>query len=306
MIFEEVNQVRQRRSVVGYYAQRYYRKLTGWKLRRAWIERRRIKRALMVLAAGRKNADAPRHGLPGQLVISLTSYPGRFSTLHLTLQSLLDQTVRPDRVALWIADGDIDRLPAAVRALEGDILQVRTCEDLRNFKKILPSLLAYPDAFILICDDDSYYPDDWLRGIVEAYDPREPTIVCTRAHRVTYLADGRSAPYKRWAHNVSDPQADRPSTDIVPTGNGGVLYPPGSLDPQVTDLDLIRKLSATSDDIWLYFMWRQAGWKAKRVPGGKRRYSEWPNTQGASLTAFHRGGKKDEHFLDMARHFGLR
>ena len=287
------------------FRRKWFRRLTLWKQRRDWTERRRAKRALVEIAKYPKHPNAPRHGLPGELIISLTSYPGRFPTLHLTLTSLLDQTVRPDRILLWIAHDDAARLPDAVRALEGDVLEVRTCDDLRNFKKILPTLAAHPDAFIIICDDDSYYPDDWLKGLVDCFDPGQRSIVCYRAHRVAYTPAGEVAPYKLWDRNAAGPETATPQTGLLPTGNGGVLYPPGSLPPLTTDLDLIKKLSATSDDIWLYFMWRQAGWTAKRVPGPPRRFTEWPTTQETALWAFHRRGTKDEHIQDMSRHFGV-
>ncbi|MFC3215790.1 hypothetical protein [Novosphingobium panipatense] len=57
------------------------------------------------------------HGLAGELVVSLTSYPVRYATLHLTLKSLLRQQTVPDRIVLWIADGDVAALPRATRAV---------------------------------------------------------------------------------------------------------------------------------------------------------------------------------------------
>jgi hypothetical protein len=293
------------KSGLAYIGRKIYRKLTLRKWRRTRANRRKLKHALSELAKFPKNPAAPMHGLPGKLIISLTSYPARFHTLHLTLKSLLDQQVQPDRILLWVAHDDLPQLPTAVRELEGDRFAVGACEDLRNFKKILPAHAAHPDAFLLICDDDTYYPDDWLKGLVDAFDPKAPSIVCYRAHRIAYLPDGSVAPYRQWQRNAADADTAIPRTDILPTGNGGVLYPPGSLPSKTGDLALIRRLSATSDDIWLYFMWRQAGWKVKRVPGRKREFTEWPQTQDGALWVLHRTGKKDEHIQDMSRHFGV-
>ena len=291
---------------IKFYKLRYkiWRVISLKNRRRARRDRINYQRAMNELAKFPKHARAPLHALPGELVISLTSYAARFPTLHLTLKSLLDQSVRPNRIVLWMAHDDVGRLPEEVRALAGETLEIRETEDLRNFKKILPSLKAFPGAFILICDDDSYYPDNWLERTVAAYDPQEPTIVCNRAHKVAYTPSGEVAPYRSWKRNWAHSSTATARTDILPTGNGGVLYPPGSLPPETNDLELIRQLSATSDDVWLYFMWRKAGWRAKRVPGPKREFLEWPDSQGQALWAFHRGGKKDEHIRDMARHFG--
>ena len=82
------------------------------------------------------------HNLLGELIVSLTSYPRRFPILKFTIRSLLNQTVRPDRVILWLAEDDVTYLPSAVRRLAG--LEVRTCPDLRSFKKLIPALEQFP------------------------------------------------------------------------------------------------------------------------------------------------------------------
>lgn len=280
--------------------------LTFKRLRKRRHKQRLIREALVKLEAFPRHPNAPRHSLPGELVVSLTSYPARYATLHLTLKSIIDQRVRPDRIILWIAHEHMDGLPESVTSLQNALFEIRPWEDIRNFKKIVPALTSFPEAFILIADDDTYYPDDWLEQLVEAYDPAQPTIVCHRAHRPTYTADGSLAPYRDWRRAVANRATYRPQTGLLPTGNGGVLYPPGSLPPQTTDLSLIRKLSPTSDDVWLFFMWRQAGWKIKRVPRPMKSFVEWPNSQSAeSLRLVHLGGKKDQHLQDMCRHYGV-
>src|SRR5688500_19351966 len=75
------------------------------------------------------------HNLSGELAVSLTSFPPRFDSLHLTLACLLDQSIRPDRVILWIAHQDMERLPVAVTSLEDRGLEIRECDDLRSYKK---------------------------------------------------------------------------------------------------------------------------------------------------------------------------
>jgi hypothetical protein len=197
------------------------------------------------------------------------------------------------------------KLPGAVSKLQNDRFEVREWDDIRSFKKIIPALVTFPEAFILICDDDTYYPETWLSQLISTYDPRNPTIVCHRAHQLTYTRHGDLAPYRHWRRSVRGDWTCTPRTDLLPTGNGGVMYPPGSLPPQTTDMDLIRKLSPTSDDVWLYFMWRLNGWTIKRVPGGMRKLLEWPEGQAAALRVLHRTGKKDEHLRDMVEHFGL-
>ena len=275
------------------------------RLRARIRKRRALEAAIQRVAEFPRHTNAAKHSLPGKLVISLTSYPGRYETLHMTIKSLLDQTVKADRVILWVAHEHAAELPDNVLALQDDRFTVGTWDDIRSFKKIIPTLKTYPDAITVICDDDTYYPETWLEQLVEAYNPEEPSIVCHRAHRLTYTDDGNLAPYRRWRRAIRSRYSLRPRMDLLPTGNGGVLYPPGSLPPQTTDLELIRELSATSDDVWLFFMRQQAGWKVRRVRSRIRKFTEWPESQGQSLRSFHLGGKKDEHLQAMAKHFGI-
>lgn len=37
--------------------------------------------------------------------MSMTSYPGRIKTVHLALQSILDQTQKADKVILYLSEG---------------------------------------------------------------------------------------------------------------------------------------------------------------------------------------------------------
>jgi len=102
------------------------------------------------------------HNLGSELIVSLTSHPPRFPTLHLTLGCLLDQSFRADRVILWIAHDDMALLPAAVRKLERRGLEIRACDDIRSYKKLVPALEAFPHAFIVTADDDLELAPDWL------------------------------------------------------------------------------------------------------------------------------------------------
>ena len=106
---------------------------------RRWKHARRIRAAEAEIAA-RSFTPAP-HDLDAPLVVSLTSYPARFGSLHLVLQSLLMQTVRPDRVILWLAAGDETQLTPEITALD---VEIRICPNWRSYKKIVPTLLEAP------------------------------------------------------------------------------------------------------------------------------------------------------------------
>ncbi len=255
------------------------------------------------LARGKLAGPARPHGLPAPLMVSLTSYGPRFPVLHLTLRSLLRQTVAPDQILLWIAQEDLARLPRKVLELSSAGITIRSCEDVRSYKKLVFALEEHPDAFIAIADDDVFYEPTWLEQLVRGYDPAEPTIVCGRAHRVRLGPDGHIAPYRAWEPAVTDEPSRRPSSDLLPTGCGGVLYPPRSLHPDVTRRELFEQLSPSADDLWFYWMARRAGSKYK-VAGDKFRIIEWPREQQDSLFARNAAGENDRQIRLLEQRFG--
>ena len=264
---------------------------------RAFKHRRRLARARAELAA-RPDTQGRPHGLPGPLVLSLTSYPARFGTLALTLRGILRQSVRPDRVILWLDEGDEKLLPQEVASLPG--LEVRPCPRWRSYKKIVPTLLAHPDAFVVTADDDVYYSADWLEGLVGAAGAGA-RIACHRAHRITLGADGRPAPYADWRHNVDAPE-QTPLTFL--TGVSGVIYAPGVFHPDATRDDLFTRLAPRSDDVWLYWMHRLAGVEAQKI-GVRARILEWEGSQAQSLRSENlHGTGNDQAVAALLDHYG--
>lgn len=242
---------------------------------RNWKHRWRVRQARRDIAARLASPPPSRpHGLPWPLVVTLTSFPGRFATLHDTLASLLTQTVTADRTVLWLAHGEARLLPPEVVGLKN--LEVRETDDLRSYKKIVPALAIWPDAALVTADDDVPYDRTWLERLVNA--ARAGEVTAHRAHRMAWL-DRRPAPYSAWSRNISRPEA---GPSIFPTGVGGVLYPPGTLAPETLDIPVFQRLAPTADDVWLWFMLRRSGAVARKI-GSRARIVEWPGSQTDSL-----------------------
>lgn len=253
-----------------------------------------------------RRVDPRPHGLPAPLIVSLTSYPKRFATLHLTLRCLLMQSVRPDAVILWIAEGDMDRLTPEILALQGpgQGLEIRATPDLRSYKKLIPVLAERPDAYLVTADDDHYYGPDWLRDLVEAARAHPGQVIGHRCHRVGYGPDGQMLSYEAWRKNIDGAVA---GGDVFATGVGGILYPPGSLHPDTTRVDLFQRLCPNADDIWFYWMARRQGSLIRHV-GPKTRVLEWPGSQGENLRMLNRGASgqtgNDAAIAAMRAEFG--
>lgn len=225
------------------------------------------------LEKARLEKISSNHTLPGKLVVSLTSYKARFNNLHLTLRSLLLQETQPDFLILWIAEHEKNDIPYNVLELEKYGLNIRFCKDLRSYKKIIPTLEGYPDSFIVTADDDIYYKPDWLLKLVDSWDGNYKTVIAHRAHKIRFDNKENLAPYRSWKWQVGPEEAA--DGLIVPTGCGGVMYPPRVFHKDVTKSETFIELCPDADDIWLYWMFSLNGAKAKRS-NYEFQLIEWP------------------------------
>ena len=266
-------------------------------------ERRALRQAERAVARFPMNRLRRPHGLAQPLIVSLTSYPARYPTLAKTLKSLLDQTVVPDRTILWISHGDMAALPDEVRAFDGNGLEIKACDDMRSYKKLIPALRLFPDASIVTADDDVYYRPDWLARMVAAAKAEPGTVVAHRCHLASQDAGGAFRSYADWQMATDEP-TDTADGLLFPTGVGGVLYPPGSLDPRVLDVATFQALCPHGDDIWLFWMTRLAGTPLHCL-GTIEAPIAWDGSQDVAL--LHRNwlsGGNDEQVQAMERHFG--
>lgn len=226
------------------------------------------------------------HGLSGTLVVSLTSYPPRFPVLPNTLRCLLSQKVAADHVVLWIAASDRPELTPEILALQSRGLQIRFCEDIGPYKKLIPSLECYQNAFIVTADDDLFYPADWLGSLVNAYDPVAPReVLCHRMHRIRLDDTGLPLPYSQWDYETQL-LASHPLN--FPTSGAGVLYPPGALHPDTVNREAFLATCRDADDVWLYWMMRRNNVQARAIRNYRPLIS-WPGSQRQALFRLNTG-----------------
>lgn len=239
-----------------------------------------------------------------KVVVSMTSYPGRFPTLHIVLRRMLDQTVKPDKLILYLDDSvDPQRVPETIRALEPFGLEIRfRPHDLKPHKKYLFAMLEHPDDIIITVDDDMIYPRNLIETLMASYFRHPDCISAIRAHRITFDENGMIKPYSQWEWAYRE--TDRPSLSYFATGVGGVLYPPRCVPESAFDIPMIRRLSPNNDDIWLKFMQIQSGTRV--VICGRdvlRKTHLIDDMQSTALNADNvHGGANDQQIAAMMAH----
>ena len=218
-----------------------------------------------------------------EIIISLTSFPERINAVNITIRTLLNQTMRPKKIILWLATDQFPKekkdLPDNLLALEKYGLTIRFCDNLYPHKKYYYSMKENPDLIVITVDDDVFYPEDFVEKLWKTSSRYPGTVCCTWAHQITYNKD-RIFPYSEW-NNVVD--ATEPSFSNMPVGCGGVLYPPQILYKDVFDKYLIQTLCLRTDDLWLKSMSLLNHVKCVRVDQPKNKYMSIIKTQKTGL-----------------------
>ncbi len=187
-----------------------------------------------------------------KVIVSLTSFPARIDTVDITVRSLLLQSLKPDKIILWLAWEQFpdkeNGLPDKLLELRKYGLTIRWCRDIKSYKKLLPALRRYPEDIIVTADDDVYYERHWLKRLYSGYEEAPNYVHCHRITKV-YIRNNEYKmkegefevyPFPSYLHKL--------------TGVGGVLYPPHILNQEVLDEEKCRELAPTNDDIWFWLM----------------------------------------------------
>ncbi|MCE9239297.1 hypothetical protein [Bacteroides thetaiotaomicron] len=201
----------------------------------------------------------------GQLIVSLTSYGNKLQLVYLTIESLLHQTVKPNKIILWLDQTKYniyESIPMALHKQEERGLEIRLCEDVGSYTKLVPALLNYPDAVIISADDDIIYPIDFVERLYRAYQKDLSKIYFYRGHYILFNEDGSPKPYLEWVARGAK------GCDIYnfPTGVSGIIYPPHCYHEDMTNKVLFLKLCPHADDVWFKAMTMLKGTLCEQIP----------------------------------------
>ena len=221
------------------------------------------------------------------VIVSLTSHPGRIDVVSESIKSLLKQSVKPKKILLWLS---ISQFPNKESDLPEDIINLKNYKnfeirwvdgDLAPHKKYYYAMQEYSELPIIIVDDDVIYDSKLVEKLMESYKKHPDCISCMRGNMMMFKEDGKIRPYEGWLLGY-EMLLDTPSYQIMPTGVGGVLYPPHALPDEAFDVEAIRNNCLYCDDLWLKIMAVHNGYKTV-IPRDFCRYQEIEESQKVAL-----------------------
>ncbi|MEW2921478.1 zinc-binding alcohol dehydrogenase [Muricauda sp. ANG21] len=185
------------------------------------------------------------------VIVSLASIPSRLRIVHITIRSILDQTVLPEKIILWLHQDLEKRIPKKLSELTGDRFSIKFTSYSSSHRKLVEPLQIFPNMVIITCDDDMIYRKNWLSNLYRAHLDTPNCIIGNQTRCISYDAKNKLLPYKDWSSGTNS--CPNPHT-VLPIGAGGTLYPPNVLDNRVLDQELFLKLTPKADDLWFKAM----------------------------------------------------
>ncbi len=184
-----------------------------------------------------------------QLIVSLTSHGSRIYDCFLAIESIMQGTVKPNRIILWLPEEE--RVMCRFLQYQMDRgLKIEYVKDLGPHTKLIPALQRYPEDVIITIDDDMFYRPDMIEGLLRAYQADTKSI---HANRVAVMTKdkGQLASYLKWKQ-YTHPTETTENNVII--GVEGCLYPPHVFSDEVFNTEAIHQLCPTADDIWFTAM----------------------------------------------------
>lgn len=226
------------------------------------------------------------------IIVSLTSYGRRIYSVWIAIESIMEQTMKANRIILWLDHSFENKpLPQSLRILEKRGLEIKYCDDIRSYTKLIPTLRLCPNDAIITIDDDSIYDVQLLEYLIPCYLADPSMIYANRVRDVQLTSHGDLLPYRKWKVL----KQKRVSNLNFLTGVGGVLYPPHSLDPEVLNQSAFMDICKYADDVWFYAMALKKGTPICKVDTRNSNGEEYlndPSVQDIGLYRINARGKR--------------
>ena len=190
-----------------------------------------------------------------EVVVSLTTYGIRIHDVYLAIESIMQGTIKPNRIVLWLSKDEFEgkKIPLSLQNQMKRGLEIEYCEDILSYKKLIPSLKKFPNACIITIDDDLMYDFDFVERLVNTHIMHKEAVCANRIHRMKLGKNMLPVSYMDWDLCVN--KYDNSPLNFFTTG-GGTLFPPNVFPKEVFDDSTFMSICKYADDVWFNAMIR--------------------------------------------------
>ena len=187
-----------------------------------------------------------------QIVVSISSEKKQYKELPVTIFSLLNQSLKPDKIILWIdkETDDLTTLPYEITRFIKNGLEIRFVKNLKSFTKTIYAFKEFKKSIIVTAEPNIYYRKDWLKRLYYSYVAAPENIHAHIVNKVI-IKDGTILPYHNWNKKITEENA---GFDNYMISEGGILYPPQCFNSEAFREDIFLNNVNISDNMWFWFM----------------------------------------------------
>jgi GR25 family glycosyltransferase involved in LPS biosynthesis len=158
------------------------------------------------------------------------------------VRSILDGSVRPDRIVLYLASELEGKLPQELQSLIAAGLEVRFREDVGPHTKWFYAIQEFPDSCVIVIDDDQIYHPDLVRSLCKEHDRYPDKFISNFIIDSAFIDICASSCYRFY----------------LPQSWSGYILPPNALTTlfhdDVLNKELFKQLTPFYDSVWLWAM----------------------------------------------------
>lgn len=222
-----------------------------------------------------------------KIILSMTTWPPRFSSAIVAMENIIRQREKAklqERVncVLVLSEDELhnELYDASDFIYCMDKLCVEVIYDkgnIRSHKKLIPVLQKYPDAPILVVDDDNIQHDGWLQTFVHDHDAHPDEIIYGQGNRIISVNDGRICEETDHYFMLYHQYGEITDNVVPASGASGTLYPAHTFtDKRFFDRELFMNLCPSDDETWQFVFAKIAGKKFRCLSK-----CNFPRTSGA-------------------------
>lgn len=181
------------------------------------------------------------------IIISISSLRENFSILPIIIYSLLNQSLKPDKIILWLDEEyqDMANIPYEITQFAKNGLEFRFKKNLGDYTKTIYAMEEFYNSIIVTASDKIYYPANWLKNLYLSYISHPNDI---HVHGAFNAKINKS--FKYW-DKVKKEAAD---FLFLPLSDMGILYPPKCFGKEAFRRELFLKKHIINDNLWFWVM----------------------------------------------------
>lgn len=211
------------------------------------------------------------------ITVNITTTNNRLNLCSQTVWSLLNQSVLPGKVMIWVSkeayliDKGIDREPDWVANLNKirNIIEFRWTTNIGPYRKLFPALdEADEDQIIVYADDDTIYKENWLNLLTTKFqEHNEEKIVASRVRINKRNLLGQYKTYMLWPISQEEVELYK---DYLITGVGGAILKKSHIKESLLRNRDYLTICPKTDDLWISEIIARSGTPVLAYPKAMR------------------------------------